>query len=180
MSDILVKTNLNGSEAEVSFNGKTYNAVIGKNGAIPEEDKREGDWKTPVGGPYKILAIYFRPDKIFDLKSGINTIPIERDDIWVDEPESELYNQPAKLTPETEKLSHEKLWREDHLYDIFLDLDYNRQNPQKGRGSAIFMHVARDESEPKNTPTAGCIALKKEDLFEIVSGLDRESAVIIK
>ena len=35
------------------------------------------------------------------------------------------------------------MWREDHLYDVVIDLAWNRGPVVRGRGSAIFLHLAR-------------------------------------
>ena len=60
--------------------------------------------------------------------------------------------------------SHEKLWREDHVYDVIVELGYNDDPVEPGRGSAIFMHVAR----PNFEPTEGCVALEREDLLALL------------
>ena len=82
---------------------------------------------------------------------------------WCDDPkDDDNYN---KLVELPYLYSHEKLWRDDDLYDIIVELGYNDRPPIKGRGSAIFMHVmARDGS-----PTAGCISLRKDDLLHLIS-----------
>jgi L,D-peptidoglycan transpeptidase YkuD (ErfK/YbiS/YcfS/YnhG family) len=179
MTDIIVEKDGVYPAAKVYFEQNTFDSVIGKEGITSNETKKEGDSKTPVG-EFRILGLYYRPDKMAKPKSGLPTYEIVPDDIWVDESGSPLYNQPAKKTDISEGVSHEDLYRPDHLYDIFLDLDYNRSPAIPGKGSAIFLHVARDKKAPKNTPTAGCIALKKEDLLIIVENLTLESKVIIK
>jgi L,D-peptidoglycan transpeptidase YkuD (ErfK/YbiS/YcfS/YnhG family) len=61
--------------------------------------------------------------------------------------------------------SHERLWREDHLYDLVVLLGYNDGPRIRGRGSAIFMHLAA----PDFAPTAGCIALREADLRKLLA-----------
>ena len=64
--------------------------------------------------------------------------------------------------------SAERLWREDALYDLVVVLDYNERPRVRGRGSAIFMHVAR----PGYAPTEGCIALARPHLLRLLERLD--------
>ena len=47
-------------------------------------------------------------------------------------------------------------WRDDHLYDFVIEIDHNTRPRVAGRGSAVFIHVARAGF----APTAGCIALR--------------------
>jgi L,D-peptidoglycan transpeptidase YkuD (ErfK/YbiS/YcfS/YnhG family) len=45
--------------------------------------------------------------------------------------------------------------REDRLYDACLVLDWNFLKRARNRGSAIFLHLTREDGGP----TAGCIAI---------------------
>ena len=63
---------------------------------------------------------------------------------------------------------HEKLWRDDHAYDLIIPLGYNDNPPAAGKGSAIFMHIA----QPDWRGTEGCVALAQQDLLEIVKNCD--------
>ena len=80
---------------------------------------------------------------------------------WCDDPESKQYNKLIKLPFSQSK---EKLYRKDNIYDLILILNYNMDPVKKNKGSAIFIHVAKE----KMTPTRGCIAIKKIDLFKII------------
>lgn len=163
----------------VSFKSKKYKAVIGRYGAVPKIKKFEGDGHTPLGS-FEVLGVYYRPDRLDKPDTNLPVIQIEPDDIWVDDPASEMYNQPTKLGSVPEGTSYEKLHRQDHLYDVFLDLDYNRRSPKPGMGSAIFMHVARDEDNPSSKPTKGCIALKKADLISLIELIDENTIVEVQ
>lgn len=92
---------------------------------------------------------------------------------WCDDRTSPYYNQEVSL-PFAK--SHEKLWREDHLYDLVIDTDYNRKPAIKGRGSAIFIHLAR----PNYTPTEGCIALKRRDLVRLIGMIDTRTRIHVR
>jgi len=56
------------------------------------------------------------------------------------------------------------LWRQDSLYDVVGVLGWNDMPPERGRGSAIFLHVARADY----APTDGCIALALGDLRHVL------------
>ncbi|MBK5199705.1 MAG: L,D-transpeptidase catalytic domain protein, partial [Methyloceanibacter sp.] len=69
----------------------------------------------------------------------------------------------------------EGLKRADHLYDLVLVLGYNDRPRVKGRGSAIFVHLAR----PGYTPTEGCIALTRSDLLALLAEAKSGSAIAV-
>jgi L,D-peptidoglycan transpeptidase YkuD (ErfK/YbiS/YcfS/YnhG family) len=71
--------------------------------------------------------------------------------------------------------SAEGLRREDRLYDLVLVLGYNDRPRVKGKGSAIFMHLAR----PGFTPTDGCIALTRHDLAMLLAQVKRGTQIAI-
>ena len=153
--------------ARLSHAGLDWPAVVGKNGVTAS--KREGDGKTPLGD-FMVLTVYYRADRVNLPPGGLPARPIEPDDAWCDDPAHPLYNQPVKANRLGGGVSYERLWRKDHLYDVLLDLGYNRSAPAAGQGSAVFMHVAANESDPPSAPTAGCIALPKTALLQIIDG----------
>jgi L,D-peptidoglycan transpeptidase YkuD (ErfK/YbiS/YcfS/YnhG family) len=67
------------------------------------------------------------------------------------------------------------MWREDHLYDLTFVLDQNFSRRAKGRGSAIFLHLARDGL----TPTAGCVAISAADMRKLAPRLARGAVMVI-
>jgi L,D-peptidoglycan transpeptidase YkuD (ErfK/YbiS/YcfS/YnhG family) len=89
---------------------------------------------------------------------------IGRSDGWCDAPGDRNYNRPVR---QPYPASAEPLWRGDELYDLVVVLDYNLRPRVRGRGSAIFMHVAR----PGYRPTEGCIALRRDHLQLLLSWL---------
>jgi L,D-peptidoglycan transpeptidase YkuD (ErfK/YbiS/YcfS/YnhG family) len=91
---------------------------------------------------------------------------------WCDDPKSSLYNKEIKLPF---NFSHEKLYRNDHLYDLILVLNYNTSPIRKNKGSAIFFHIA-NKSYKK---TKGCVALKKADLIYLVSKIKKDTIIKI-
>ncbi len=156
----------------LNFQGKTYPCAIGRSGIKPEEDKREGDGATP-SGCFPLREVLYRADRVEEPKTKLPSGEIELEDGWCDDPEDENYNQLITLPYEA---SHEELWREDHLYDIIVPIGYNDDPAIPGAGSAIFMHIAREDY----APTAGCVALKKEDLLEVLEGCTPETQICIE
>jgi L,D-peptidoglycan transpeptidase YkuD (ErfK/YbiS/YcfS/YnhG family) len=161
--NIIVIPNPKFPKAKLLIGAREIPAVVGKNGVVPAGEKKEGDGKTPLGS-FKVLGIYYRPDRVPRPETNLPIFEINKDDIWVDDSASPLYNQPSKINDVPKGTSFENLYREDHLYDIFLDLDFNRQPAISGKGSAIFLHCARNDENPAETPTAGCIAIPKKEL----------------
>jgi L,D-peptidoglycan transpeptidase YkuD (ErfK/YbiS/YcfS/YnhG family) len=99
--------------------------------------------------------------------------PIRRDDGWCDSSPDSNYNRPVKLPYGA---SAEHMWRADGLYDVVVVLGYNDVPRVRGRGSAIFLHIARGNFEP----TEGCVALRARDLRRLVTRLRRHSEIIIQ
>ena len=146
-----------------------YKCSIGYNGL--SKNKTEGDGCTPVG-TFKLNKIMYRPDKINNFKSNLETEIIEKRDGWCDDINSQLYNQKIIFPYE---LSAENLYRHDDLYDLICIIDYNLNPIIKGKGSAIFLHVASSDY----SPTHGCVAIKKDELIEIAKKLNRDSSIQI-
>ena len=131
----------------------------------------EGDNITPKG-IYKIVKIYYREDRIRNITSGLKLIKIKNNMGWCDDVRSNYYNKQIKIN---KKISHEKLYRKDNVYDIVVVLNYNLNPIIKGKGSAIFLHVAK-----KNyNKTQGCIALKKSELLNLVSKIKKNTQIRI-
>ncbi len=177
MSTIHIYPNPIYPAGRAEYNDKSYPAVVGKSGVVPADTKKEGDKATP-DGEYGILGGYYRPDAIEKPVAQIELQPISPDDIWVDDQADPRYNSLAKAADASD-VSHEKLYRDDHLYNIVLDLDFNRTPAVPGKGSAIFVHVARDQNVPANTPTDGCIAFRETDLLEILRSLPQGGKISI-
>ena len=131
----------------------------------------EGDNITPKG-IYKIIKIYYRDDRIKNIISKIKLIKIKNNMGWCDDPSSKKYNQLIKLP---NKYRHEKLYRNDELYDIVLVLDYNMNPIVKGKGSAIFLHLSKN----LKNKTSGCVALRKKDMLELLKKIKKNTKIVI-
>ena len=131
----------------------------------------EGDGITPVGN-FALLNVMVRNDRQVLPNTGLCVSTISRNDGWCDDPASPDYNNPITLPYSG---NYEKLCRDDGLYDIIVDVDYNRTEPIPGKGSAIFIHVA----QPAYQPTKGCVALILTDLLELLKSCDENTRLVI-
>ena len=153
----------------LKYKNLKFKCALGKSGI--GKKKIEGDNITPKG-TFKIIKIYYRKDKIKKINSAFKLIEIKKNMGWCDDPKSKKYNQLIKLPS---KYRHEKLFRNDRIYDLILVLDYNMNPIIKNKGSAIFIHIAKNNY----CKTKGCLALKKKNLIEIISKIKRDTKIII-
>jgi|TARA_B100000287_G_scaffold376925_1_gene378395 L,D-peptidoglycan transpeptidase YkuD (ErfK/YbiS/YcfS/YnhG family) len=153
----------------VTYEKKRILCFVGKNGI--GRKKREGDLITPVGC-YKMTKIYYRDTKVNNLKTGIPIQKIDKKYVWCVDPRNKMYNS---LIRTQVKCSHEKLLRSDGVYDIVVVLNFNISPSKKFKGSAIFLHCT-DENKKY---TAGCVAIKKKDLIDLVRHITPLSSLII-
>lgn len=144
---------------ELSYGDKRFSCAIGKSGITG--DKKEGDHASPAG-LYPLKKLYYRPDKHQKPVCVLPTIEIKKNDGWCDDPNKSDYNKPVSLPYEG---SCEIMWRDDDLYDLVVVIGHNDEPPLPGKGSCIFMHVAKGNYEG----TEGCVALKKQDLLALLS-----------
>jgi L,D-peptidoglycan transpeptidase YkuD (ErfK/YbiS/YcfS/YnhG family) len=133
--------------------------------------KIEGDGRTPAGR-FAILSFLFRPDAGLLPAWNFRAVPIRRDSAWCDDPGDRNYNRPVRLPY---RKSREGMWREDRLYDVVGILDYNIRPRLRGRGSAIFLHLAREDL----SPTAGCVALRGTDMRRLLPRLARRTVMVV-
>ncbi|WP_019906313.1 L,D-transpeptidase family protein [Methylobacterium sp. 77] len=148
------------TRGQILAGGAIIPCALGRSGI--GQVKREGDGKSPRGR-FRLRAGAYRPDHFGARpRTTLGLRPTRRSDGWCDDPRDRRYNRPITLP--TPHVSAERMWREDGLYDLVVDLDYNRQPIRPGRGSAIFLHVAR----AGYLPTEGCVAVKRTDLVRLL------------
>lgn len=144
---------------ELVFGKLTFPCALGKSGI--SRLKTEGDGVTPVG-QFELLNVYSRPDRV-----RLDPINLPHDSLvqnagWCDEPGHPCYNRPIMVPFDD---SHEKMWREDRLYDVVVVMNYNMYPVVPGAGSAVFFHIAR-QGYP---PTAGCVAIYPEHMQQLLA-----------
>jgi L,D-peptidoglycan transpeptidase YkuD (ErfK/YbiS/YcfS/YnhG family) len=132
---------------------------------------REGDGITPVG-TWPLRRVLYRPDRMVSPRCVLPIAPLQPHDGWCETPNDLDYNRLVRLP---HPAAAESMWRDDHLYDIVVVVGYNDDPVIAGKGSAIFLHLAR----ANYTPTAGCVALALPDLLEALAQLTPNDGLIV-
>lgn len=159
-----------GGTWRAEFGGRSWRCAIGPAGVTAH--KREGDEATPAGS-FPLRRVLYRPDRVEPPQTVLPTAALTPEDGWCDDPADPAYNQQVLLP---HGASHERLWREDEIYDVIVILGHNDDPPVPGRGSAIFLHVAR----PDYAPTLGCVALALPDLLTVLRDAGPDSRIRIE
>lgn len=144
-------------------------AAIGRSGTTIA--KREGDGATPVAS-MAVLSAWRRPGRLPGLRAPLPVRLAKETDGWCDAPLHPSYNRPVRLP---HPASCETMCRPDRLYDFVVVLDWNVRRRARGRGSAIFLHVAKPDYEP----TAGCVAVSPRDMLRLAPLLRRNSRLSV-
>jgi L,D-peptidoglycan transpeptidase YkuD (ErfK/YbiS/YcfS/YnhG family) len=148
--------------------------ALGRSGLA--HDKSEGDGATPIGC-FRLGSVWYRPDHGKRPRTGLHVRPTRPDDGWCDDPQDRRYNCPVRLPC---RASHERMWRDDGLYDCVLDIRWNRGPIRRGRGSAIFLHVARQKPDGRGfLPTEGCVALRPADVRKVLARMGRGTRILV-
>ena len=153
----------------IQLGAMTFPCALGRAGL--RHRKREGDGATPVGA-WPVRSVLYRPDRGPRPSVGSRGKAISPQDGWCDAVGDRNYNRCVR---HPYPASAEHLWRPDSLYDLVIVLGYNDRPRVQGRGSAIFMHVAR----AGYAPTEGCIALSRPHLLRFLQLSCRLCAVRI-
>ena len=160
--------------ARLAYKDLTFDCCIGKGGVT--SDKCESDHKTPVG-QFPLRRVYYRPDRIQPFSCHFDLMPITPDMGWCDDPEKPVYNQFVYLPFDGR---HEELWRQDEAYDIVVVVGHNDKPAIPYKGSAIFMHIAKTDQDGRLLGTEGCIALKQDDLIQLLGCIDQSTNIVIE
>lgn len=133
---------------------------------------KEGDGKSPCG--------------VFSLGFAFGLLPkpegakypyclLTPEDYWVDDSNSKEYNKWVHYHEGDPKdwQSAERLCNKTICYRYALVINYNSAR-EPGKGSAIFLHVWKNE----NTPTHGCTAVSEENMRQILQWLDPQQAPV--
>lgn len=143
--------------------------AVGKGGIAIKQG--EGDGITPRGS-WPLRALYYRADRIAAPACYLAPTAIRPNDGWCDAPGDANYNTLVTLPYAA---SHEEMWRFDHLYDLVLVIGFNDDPVVAGKGSAIFLHLAR----PDFAPTAGCVALTLGDALAALAQLKPGDRLVV-
>ena len=146
-----------------------FECCIGKNGVTNK--KKEGDFKTPLG-IFTIGKLFFRKDRVKKPQTSLGTGEIKRNMGWCNDiRHPRKYNRLIKIN---NKIKHEKLKRHDYKYDLLIPINYNTKKPLIGLGSCIFIHLTKNYK-----PTAGCIALKKNEFLIMLKLIQKNTKIRI-
>ena len=167
-ADWVVRGNV--AEAWLQADGRRLRCAIGKGGI--RADKREGDGATPVGA-FALRRLLYRSDRVPTPVTGLASGTISADDGWCDDPADAAYNLPVRLP---HPARHERMWRDDHLYDLVVVIGHNDAPVVPGAGSAVFIHVARDGY----APTEGCVALAAPDLLWLLERAAPDVRIVVE
>lgn len=141
-------------------------AFLGRNGVT--NNKKEGDLKTPIG-EFNLGIAFGTHDIQKELQ--IQYIQINENLYWVDDVNSRYYNQLVdvqKIPKDWESAEH--LSDYPRQYEYAIEIKTNPENVPEN-GSAIFLHCSVQK------PTAGCVAINREKMLEILKNL-KENALI--
>ncbi|MEZ0168883.1 L,D-transpeptidase [Microvirga sp. TS319] len=147
----------------------TLPCALGRSGT--SHAKREGDGASPVGC-FGLLQAFYRADRGPRPRTGLRLRPIRPNDGWSDDSQDRRYN---RLVPLPCPTSHEAMWRDDHLYDVVIDIAWNRGPIVRGRGSAIFLHLARQGFRP----TEGCVAVEPRMIRRLLERIGPKTRIEI-
>jgi L,D-peptidoglycan transpeptidase YkuD (ErfK/YbiS/YcfS/YnhG family) len=147
--------------------------VFGRGGILA--DKREGDGATPRGR-FRLVRLWWRADRWPRPRTLLPIRRITPDLAWCEDTADRRYNRPFRRSPSGRDRAGDRLWRDDHLYDFVIEIDHNTRPRVAGRGSAVFLHLAR----PGRKPTAGCIAFELTDLRRLLPSLGPKTRISVR
>lgn len=142
--------------------------ALGRGGILA--NKIEGDGGTPRG-VFHPRRVWVRADRVQRPATHLPVRAITPDDAWCEDSADRRYNRPIRWDG-----SGDRLVRDDYLYDIIIEIDHNTNPRVAGRGSAVFLHLAREGFKP----TAGCVAMTRNNLLRLLTGLGPETKIVIE
>jgi L,D-peptidoglycan transpeptidase YkuD (ErfK/YbiS/YcfS/YnhG family) len=149
--------------------GRTIRVALGRGGIIA--NKREGDGGTPKG-TFRPRRVWWRADRHPRPRTFLPIRAIRPEDAWCEDPDSRHYNQPVRLDRDH---GGDRLKRDDHLYDFIIEIDHNSCPRVAGLGSAVFLHLARENF----SPTAGCVSMTKSAMLRLLRRLGPQTRIVI-
>ena len=143
--------------------------VLGRGGV--RANKFEGDGATPRGR-FRLVRLWWRADRHPRPRTLLPVRRITRDVSWCEDTADRRYNRPFRRSAAE---PGDRLWRDDHLYDFIIEIDHNTRPRVAGRGSAVFLHLARDNFGP----TAGCVSMTQSAMLQLLRRLGPRTKIII-
>jgi L,D-peptidoglycan transpeptidase YkuD (ErfK/YbiS/YcfS/YnhG family) len=157
------------TQGVLTFDGCAIHVALGRGGL--KANKREGDGGTPIG-TFRPLRLWWRKDRHVRPQTLLPVRPIHESDGWCEDPSSRRYNRPVRLAADSRA---DRLMRADHLYDFIVEINHNTRPRIAGRGSAVFLHLAR----PGFAPTAGCIAMTRASMLRLLARLTPRTRIVV-
>ena len=151
------------------LDGRAIPVALGRGGILT--DKREGDGGTPRG-VFHPVRLWWRADRHARPRTALPARRITAADAWSEDPADRRYNQPIQIR---DGEPGDRLMRADHLYDFIIEIDHNTRPRIPGRGSAVFLHLARDNF----APTAGCVGMTRGAMLRLLARLGPETRIVI-
>jgi L,D-peptidoglycan transpeptidase YkuD (ErfK/YbiS/YcfS/YnhG family) len=153
----------------LTVGGQTVAVALGRGGI--KANKREGDGGTPRG-TFRPRQLWWRADRHPRPRTLLPARAIRPEDAWCEDPHDRHYNRPMRLDPDR---GGDRLTRDDALYDFVVEIDHNCSPRIAGRGSAVFLHLAR----PDFSPTAGCVSMTRAAMLRLLARLGPETKIVI-
>jgi L,D-peptidoglycan transpeptidase YkuD (ErfK/YbiS/YcfS/YnhG family) len=149
--------------------GLAIPVALGRGGILA--NKREGDGGTPRG-TFLPRKLWWRADRFRRPRTFLPTRAITPTDAWCEDPNDRHYNRPIRVA---RNHKGDRLQRKDHLYDFIVEIDHNTRPRVAGRGSAVFLHLARDNFGP----TAGCVSMTRSAMLHLLRRLGPRTRIVI-
>jgi L,D-peptidoglycan transpeptidase YkuD (ErfK/YbiS/YcfS/YnhG family) len=153
----------------LTADGWTIPVALGRGGI--KANKREGDGGTPRG-VFHPRRLWWRADRHVRPRTHIPARAIRPEDAWCEDPADRHYNQSVRRAAGE---PGDRLRREDHLYDFIVEIDHNTRPRIAGRGSAVFLHLARTNF----SPTAGCVSMTHSALLRLLRRMGPRTRIVI-
>jgi L,D-peptidoglycan transpeptidase YkuD (ErfK/YbiS/YcfS/YnhG family) len=134
-------------------------------------NKFEGDGATPRGR-FRLIRLWWRGDRHSRPRTLLPVRRISSDLAWCEDTADRRYNRPFRRSAAA---AGDRLWRDDRLYDFVIEIDHNTRPRVAGRGSAVFLHIAR----PDCSPTSGCVAFASADLRRLLARIGPKTRIAI-
>jgi L,D-peptidoglycan transpeptidase YkuD (ErfK/YbiS/YcfS/YnhG family) len=134
-------------------------------------NKREGDGATPRGR-FHLVRLWWRADRERKPATALPCRPIGPRDAWCEDPADRHYNRHIEIPAGD---PGDRLRRDDHLYDFIIEISHNMRPRVTGRGSAVFIHIAR----PGFAPTAGCVAMTPGRLRHLLERVGPKTEIVV-